>query len=136
MMRAGVLGMMLLAGSAMADERELVTLPSIMQEHMLTNMRDHLETIDTLLGQLASGEMDAASDLAESRLGMSSLTLHGASHLARFMPEPMQAFGTMMHRASSRFARTAEEGEPLAAYRALGEITAACVACHAAYRIR
>jgi len=133
----GVLALLLAeAGTVMADERELVALPPMMQEHMLGNMREHLETIDALLERLALGELDAAAELAEARLGMSSLQGHGAEHLARFMPAPMQAFGTSMHRAASRFARTAEEGEPLAAYRALGEITRACVGCHAAYRIR
>jgi len=37
--------------------------------------------------------------------------------------------------ASRRFARTAEEGDPLPAYKALQEVTAACVACHTAYRV-
>jgi cytochrome c556 len=41
-----------------------------------------------------------------------------------------------MHRAASRFALKAQEGEVLPAYKALSEITAACVACHSGYRIR
>jgi cytochrome c553 len=67
---------------------------------------------------------------------MSSLEAHGASHMARFMPEGMRQAGTNMHRAASRFALKAEEGEMLPAYNALSEITSACVACHSRYRIR
>lgn len=118
------------------DARNKVELPAMMQEHMLANMRDHLATIDKILGHLAKGELDKAADAAENRLGMSSLESHGASHLAQFMPQEMQAMGTNMHRAASRFALKAQEGDATAAYKSLQEITAACVACHAAYRIR
>jgi cytochrome c556 len=85
---------------------------------------------------MAAGDLDAASQIAESRLGMSSLEAHGAAHMAKFMPEGMQAAGTNMHRAASRFALKAQEGDPLSAYKALSEVTASCVACHSAYRIR
>ncbi|MCF6193885.1 MAG: hypothetical protein L3J46_06090, partial [Kangiellaceae bacterium] len=64
-----------------------------------------------------------------------SLGSHGAMHMAQFMPENMQAIGTRMHRAASRFALRAEEGEVLAAYAALSAITTECVACHASYRL-
>jgi hypothetical protein len=48
----------------------------------------------------------------------------------------MRQLGTNMHKAASRFARKAQEGEVLPAYQMLNDITGACVACHAAYRIR
>jgi hypothetical protein len=52
------------------------------------------------------------------------------------MPEGMRQAGTSMHRAASRFALRAQEGEALPAYSALAEVTSACVACHTNYRIR
>lgn len=118
------------------DTRQFVELPEMMQQHMMSNMRDHLATIDEILGNLAEGEMDKAADTAEKRLGMSSLGLHGAIHMAEFMPEGMRDAGTNMHKAASRFALKAQEGELLPAYRALAEVTSACVACHSGYRIR
>ena len=118
------------------DERELVELPAMMQEHMLSNMRDHLMALNEILAKLAAGELESAAQIAEWRLGMSSLELHGASHMAKFMPEEMRRAGTNMHRAASRFAVIAQEGEALPAYKVLSEVTAACVACHSAYRIR
>ncbi len=121
---------------ATTDMREMVELPSMMKEHMLSNMRDHLEVIHQLLIYLSNDELDKASDLAESRLGMSSLESHGASHLAKKMPVGMQAAGTNMHRAASQFARVADEGDKLAAFKKLSDITAACVACHAGYRVQ
>ena len=137
MVLATVLGGCVLISSAVgADERELVQLPPMMQEHMLANMRDHLEAINEIITVMGEDNLDKAASIAEQRLGMSSLDDHGASHMAGFMPEGMRVAGTSMHTAASQFARKAEEGELLPAYAMLKEITAACVACHANYRIR
>ena len=124
------------ASMADEDQRQLVQFPEMMQRHMLGNMRDHLAAINEILEDMAQGRMAEAAEVAEARLGMSSLASHGASHMAQFMPAGMQSAGTGMHHAASRFALKAQEGDALAAYRALSEVTAACVACHAAYRIR
>jgi soluble cytochrome b562 len=118
------------------DTRTLVELPEMMQAHMLSNMRDHLVAINEILVYLGSGELDKAAETAEYRLGMSSLESHGASHMAKFMPTGMRLAGTAMHKAASRFALKAQEGEVLAAYRALSEITSTCVACHSGYKIK
>lgn len=127
-----------IGSTVIADEcaREYVELPEMLQRHMMSNMRDHLSTINTILEYLSGEKLDEAAEIAESRLGMSSLELHNASRMAKYMPEGMRRAGTAMHKAASRFALKAQEGELLPAYRALSEITSACVACHAAYRIR
>jgi hypothetical protein len=125
-----------MAAKAEGDTRELVALPDMMQSHMLTNMRDHLAALNEILASMAGGDGDTAAQIAETRLGMSSLATHGASHMAPFMPERMREIGTGMHHAASRFALRAQEGETGPAFAALSEVTAACVACHSAYRIR
>ena len=127
-----------LTSSSMAsnDARALVELPQMMQQHMMSNMRDHLAAINEILVYLGNGELDKAAETAEYRLGMSSLESHGASHMARFMPEGMRQAGTSMHKAASRFALKAQEGEVLPAYKALSEIASACVACHSGYRVK
>ena len=133
-----VLGYLIIGNITNADEdsRQLVKLPDMMQQHMMSNMRDHLVAINEILTYLANEDFDKAAKVAEHRLGMSSLKSHGASHMAKFMPKGMRQAGTSMHRAASRFALKAEEGEALPAYKALTEVTSACVACHADYRIR
>lgn len=133
---AGLLMCCTTSHAEQSDTRQLVEFPHMMQEHMLANMRDHLATLNGILVQLGKGELDAAADTAEHRLGMSSLHAHGAHHMAKMMPPGMQEIGTQMHKAASRFALRAQEGDVQAAYRALPEITSACVACHAAYKIR
>jgi hypothetical protein len=52
---------------------------------------------------------DIAAKIAESRLGMSSLSLHGAAEIAKYMPQGMQNAGTAMHHAASRFAIAAQD---------------------------
>jgi len=122
--------------NAKDDSRELVELPEMMQQHMLANMRDHLNTINQLLVNINNGELDQAADIAEQRLGMSSLNQHRAAHMAKFMPVPMQQAGMAMHKAASRLALKAQEGDTPATYKALANITAACVSCHASYKIK
>lgn len=116
------------------DSRQQVKLPGMMQQHMMANMRDHLKAINEILFSLSKNKMDKAADIAEQRLGMSSLGKHGASHMGKFMPVGMRQAGTNMHKAASRFALKAEEGELIPAYAMLAEVTSACVACHSAYR--
>ena len=118
------------------DSRQLVKLPEMMQQHMMSNMRDHLVAINEILIYMANDQLDEAAEVAETRLGMSSLDAHGASHMAKFMPEGMRQAGTSMHRAASRFALKVEEGDVLPAYSAFTEVTTACVTCHSGYRIR
>ncbi len=119
-----------------SDPRIQLDLPAPMQTHLLANMRQHLVVIDQIIGMLASDELDKAAELAEAELGMSSLDKHGASHIAQYYPEQSAQFGTQMHKAASRFARVAQEGDALSAYKALGEITQNCVGCHATAKVR
>ena len=128
----------LLAGSiahADADQRKLVKFPAPMRTHMLGNMRDHLTALHEIQGALAAGKLDQAADIAETRIGMSSLASHHAAQMAPYMPQPMQDIGTAMHHAASRFARSAHEGDLKKSLLDLSEITQQCVACHAAYRV-
>ncbi len=130
----------LLSGPGVADDgRVTVKLPDMMREHMLSNMRDHLLALEEITRFLAAQQYDEAADVAESRLGMSSLELHGASHMRKFMPKEMGAIGTNMHRAASRFALAAKdaeiEGGLNKAFAALSEVMQQCVACHSGYKV-
>ena len=124
---------------AAEDKRTYVELPAMMQDHMLSNMRDHLLALQTITQQLSNGKYDEAADTAERRLGMSSLESHGASHMGRFMTKVMGEIGTSMHRAASRFALAARdaavEGGLEKAFGALSEVMARCVACHDGYKV-
>jgi cytochrome c556 len=137
-----VLAVLLASPATLADDdgRIAVEMPPMMRSHMLANMRDHLKALQEIQSQLAAGEYDAAAATAENRLGMTSLQSHGASHMAGFMPAGMQETGSAMHRSASRFAMTAQDAAVTRdlprALGALSEVTAQCVACHAAYRLK
>jgi hypothetical protein len=120
---------------AAEDTRTKVDLPDMMKSHMLGDMRDHLQAINEIQAALAKGEFDKAADIAEARIGMSSLIAHDASHMAPFMPKGMQDIGTEMHHAASRFAMTVMEGDLPRSLDALSKVTAQCVACHMSYRV-
>lgn len=125
--------------NAADDLRQLVELPPMMQQHMLANMRDHLQALTEIQRALAQGRFEQAADLAETRLGMTSLQSHGAQHMGQFMPEGMRTIGTAMHRAASRFAIKVEEagagGELPPVLDAMADIMAQCAACHNGYRV-
>ncbi len=122
------------------DSRQLVTFPPALVEHTLANMREHLLALQEIQQNLGAGDTDAAAKIAETRLGMSSLGLHGAAEVSKYMPQGMQAAGTEMHRAASRFAIVAKDagvtGDLKPALAGLAEITAQCVSCHAGYRLK
>ena len=118
----------------------LVHFPDQLRDHTLANMRDHLSVLAEIQGYLATQRYDAAADIAEQRLGMSSLKLHGAHEVAKYMPKGMQDAGSAMHRAASKFALAAQESaidnDMKKSVAALAILTQACVACHAVYRLR
>ena len=122
------------------DTRQSVYFPKTLREHTLANMRDHLLALQEIQQALAKQEYDKAADIAEHRLGMSSLSLHGAHDVAKYMPKGMQEAGTGMHRNASRFAVAAKDaaatGDVKPALAALAATTAQCVACHAGYRVK
>ncbi len=122
------------------DARELVKLPAPMEQHMLANMRDHLAAIAEIQRALGDTEYQKAADIAEQRIGLSSLETHGAAHLAPYLPKAMQDIGTRMHKAASRFSLAAQEsavdGYAERTVGALAKVTEQCVACHNAYRVR
>ena len=121
------------------DSRQLVAMPGPMRVHTIANMRDHLLALQEIDVALSKNDFDGAAQIAESRLGLSSLESHGAAHLAPFMPKGMQEIGTQMHRAASRFAVEAQNAsvsnDLRPALAALGGVMQQCVACHAAYRL-
>lgn len=123
-----------------SDTRQLVKFPEAMRIHTLANMRDHLLAVQEINDALSRNEFEKAANIAEKRLGMTSLDAHDASHLAPFMPPGMQDIGTQMHRAASRFAIEAQNASATndvrPALAALNPVLQQCAACHAAYRLQ
>jgi hypothetical protein len=126
-------------GAVMSDNRTLVHFPDYLRIHTLASMRDHLQALSEIQAALANEKFDKAGEIAEQRLGMSSLKLHGAHEVAPYMPKAMQDMGTTMHHSASRFAiaagNAAVNGDVKPALAALSEVTRSCVACHSRFRL-
>lgn len=128
------------AAAAPDDPRQLVVFPVALRDHTLANMRDHLVALEEIQQAMAVEKFDDAARIAEARLGMSSLGLHGAHEVAKYMPQGMQEAGTGMHRAASRFTIAVKDagvtGDLKPAVAALAAVTAQCNGCHAGYRLK
>lgn len=122
------------------DARQVVHFPARLREETLANMRDHLLALQQIQDALARFDFDQAAEIAEQRLGMSSLALHGAHEVAKYMPEEMKLAGSAMHRNASRLALAAKDagatGDLKPVFGAMSAVTAQCVACHAGYRVK
>ena len=122
------------------DKREFVRFPDALREHTLSNMRDRLLALQEIQLHLGLGHNDIAAKIAESRLGMSSLSLHGAAEVAKYMPQGMQDAGTAMHHAASRLAIVVQDaavtGDSKPVFTGMADLTAQCVGCHAGYRLQ
>jgi hypothetical protein len=142
MLRIGQIMLFLLLPVAWADSsvdrRTLVEMPAETQALLRLEMMDHMAAINELIGYLGNGDLDSAATAAEERMGLSSMGKHRSkgSGPGRFMPPEMRQIGVSMHMAASEFAKTAAQGDLQPSVAALQQVTAACVACHNAYRVR
>ena len=124
--------------SSSGDTRQLVSMPDQARKLMRKDMLDHLSALNEIIGYLVSNNLDAAADVAENRMGRSSMGKHRGTGMGpgRFMPLEMRNLGWGMHDAATEFSRIAKQGNLKSAYSALQKVTSSCVACHYSYRTR
>ncbi|MCB1761114.1 MAG: hypothetical protein KDI68_15190 [Gammaproteobacteria bacterium] len=126
--------------TAVVDSRTIVHFPNDLRIHTLANMRDHLLALSEIQDALAGELYERAAEIAEQRLGMSSMALHGAHEVGQYMPKAMAAIGTEMHRSASRFAVAANDAAAAddikPALAALSSVIRQCVACHNGFRVQ
>lgn len=122
--------------ATVVDSRTIVHFPNELRIHTLANMRDHLLALSEIQDALAQEQFKKAGEIAEQRLGMSSMKLHGAHVIGPYMPKAMAAIGNEMHHAASRFAVAAEFGDLTLALAELSAVTRQCVACHNGFRVQ
>ena len=121
-----------------SDHRQLVAMPDEASQLMRKDMLDHLSALNEIMALLVENNLDAAADVAETRMGKSSMGKHRATGMGpgRFMPVEMRNIGWGMHESASELSREARDGNLKGAYSALQKVTASCVACHYSYRTR
>jgi hypothetical protein len=120
------------------DHRQLVAMPDEASQLMRKDMLDHLSALNEIIALLVENNLDAAADVAETRMGKSSMGKHRATGMGpgRFMPLEMRNIGWGMHESATELSQAAREGNLKGAYSALQKVTSSCVACHYSYRTR
>ena len=120
------------------DSRQLVEMPDQARKLMREDMLEHLSALNEIIAYLAANDLDAAAEIAESKMGKSSMGKHRGTGMGpgRFMPPEMRSIGWGMHEAATEFSQLVKKGDSKNAYVALQKITGSCVACHYAYRTR
>lgn len=120
------------------DPRIFVTMPEQARKFMRDDMLDHLTAINEIIGYLAANNFKEAANIAETRMGKSSMGKHRATGMGpgRFMPLEMRNLGWGMHDAASEFAQIAKKGNLKDSQLALQKVMTSCVTCHYSYRTR
>lgn len=126
-----------------SDTRQKIDLPKDIEAKMLINMRDHIGALDDIIGAIQEERYEDAEDIAEFRLGWSSLVRRGDMEVAKHWAKPMQKMADQMYRSASNFvivSQNASVEESVESYKnvlsALKEVTSACRGCHEVYRVR
>lgn len=122
------------------DGRQLVQMPPAAEANLRTEMLANLRAVNEILSLVAEGKFKEAGDVAENVLGQSTMgkyrTQPFEARPGPHMPPAMHGIAINGHRTASEFSRIAATGDRDKTLAALPSITAACVACHHAYRIR
>ncbi len=126
------------SSTAGADHRQLISMPDEARQLMRKDMLDHLAALNEIIGLIAGNNLEAAADVAETRMGKSSMGKHHATGMGpgRFMPPEMRSIGHAMHASASGLSQAARTGNLEKTYIALAKLTASCVGCHYSYRTR
>lgn len=140
-MKKLVFALLMMSTAAMAeDTRQLVVFNSAAQETLRQEMRDNLFALHEVLALMAVGQVKEAGEVAESKLGVSSMGKHRLlppdARPGPQMPQAMHAMGIDGHKAASEFASVALSGDKEKAQMMLPKLSSGCVTCHASYRTR
>ncbi|MEZ5842019.1 MAG: hypothetical protein R3D02_16870 [Hyphomicrobiales bacterium] len=86
----GAAGLLLAAGSTLADDRQVVELPPQVREMFLAEMRGHLADLDDVVAALAAGDFKGAAKLAEERMQIGHRMMERMQGMGA-TPEQMEA---------------------------------------------
>ena len=113
------------------DTRISLGLPAQMKLHQLSNMREHVEAIKSIVGLMSEQKFDDASTVAHTKLG---LTPDMQSMCNMFGNESFRKLGFAFHQSGDDLGAALKTGDVNASLRALNKTMQYCVECHATYR--
>ena len=116
------------------DNRQQVVLPSMGRDMVLSEMRGMLAAVGDILR--AVGANDSAAAAKAARVWGMAHAADEKPELKRRLPPPFLQLGMKTHTAFDKIADALDAGAPRdQVLGAMADLTANCVACHAAYRI-
>lgn len=113
------------------DERISLGLSPAMKQHQLSNMRSHVEAVQSIVGLLAESSFDKASHIAHSKLG---LTEEMKKMCNMFENESFRNLGLAFHKSGDALGEALQTRDMTESLRALNTTMGYCVQCHAAFR--
>ena len=116
---------------SMMDARTSLGLSEQMKQHQLSNMREHVEAIKSIVGLMAEKKFEDASKVAHAKLG---LTPDMQSMCNMFENENFRKLGFAFHKSGDDLGDALKTKDVNASLRALNKTMEYCVTCHATFR--
>ena len=113
------------------DTRISLGMSPEMKQHQLSNMRDHVEAIKSIVGLISESKFEEASKIAHTKLG---LTPEMRAMCGMFNNENFEKLGLAFHKSGDDLGSALQTKDINASLRALNKTMQYCVECHAAYR--
>ncbi|OGT03019.1 MAG: cytochrome C [Gallionellales bacterium RIFCSPLOWO2_02_60_31] len=116
---------------SMTDTRISLGLSAEMKQHQLSNMREHVEAVKSIIGLMSENKFEDASKIAHSKLG---LTPEMQQMCSMFGDEKFMALGFAFHKSGDDLGDALKTRDVATSLRALNKTMEYCVSCHATYR--
>ena len=113
------------------DMRTSLGLSTEMKQHQLSNMREHVEAIKSIIGFMSENKFEDASQVAHTKLG---LTPEMQKMCSMFNNEKFMTLGIAFHKSGDDLGDVLRTKDVTASLRALNKTMQYCVECHASYR--
>jgi hypothetical protein len=115
----------------MQDDRISLGLSPAMKQHQLSNMRSHVEAVQSIVGLLSESSFDKASHIAHSKLG---LTEEMKKMCNSFENKTFTKLGLAFHKSGDALGEALQTKDMAKSLSALHTTMGYCVQCHATFR--
>ena len=116
---------------SMMDTRIALGQSAQMKQHQLSNMREHVEAIKSIVGLMAENKFEDASEIAHSKLGLSP---EMQSMCNMFENDNFRKLGFAFHKSGDDLGDALKSKDVNVSLRALNKTMEYCVTCHATFR--
>ena len=113
------------------DLRTPLNLPPKMAQHQLSNMRKHLESVQTIVALLAESKFNDASEVAWQQLGSRPGMMKMCNQIGN---EDFKQRGLSFHKSGDALAEALKTKDTNKSLKALDATLQHCVSCHASYK--